>query len=256
MNNNGLRSIKLILEYDGTDFHGFQIQPEGRTVQRVIEKGLFDLTRKPVRIRASGRTDAGVHALGQVIDFRIQSDLEIKVFQAGLNAHLPGDVRIIQAEEADADFDARRHAVGRTYQYNLLDRPSVIHRRYAWFPGILKQTDLMKEASRLLIGRHDFTSFCKASGEDEYMSNIYSIKWINLNGITQFQITAMRFFHNMVRIILGTLLEVGKARMTYDCFKSILQSKSRIAAGPTIPPQGLFLANVHYTEASIEPYKI
>jgi len=241
------KCVKLTLSYDGTDFCGWQVQPKLRTVQGEIENALATLTREHIRITGSGRTDTGVHALGQVAHFKIQKDLPIQAFKEGLNQELSRDVQILDAEFVSENFHARRDAIQRTYRYVLATKSRVIGRQYAWFPKTSFCLEPMKEASKCLLGEHDFTSFSKANEDAKFpVSHVYDISWDTKDEEIHFTITAIRFFHNMIRIIIGTLMEVGRSKMTTDQFCDILNAKDRNLAGTTAPPHGLFLVEVTY----------
>lgn len=247
-NTDNIRYIKLLIEYEGTEFAGWQKQPNVRTVQEEIEKGLYELTGTKITVKSAGRTDAGVHALAQVVSFQTNSQLPITAFCKGLNRHLPQDVRINEAEERSEKFDARRDAVARTYRYIISTRQKVIGRRYCWYPQFNFLLDPIIKASEFLKGEHNYASFCKKNDEVNYnnISTVHTIQWDMQEDEVIFEITAIRFFHNMVRIIVGTLLEVGRGRFTPEDVKNILEAQNRKLAGPTVPPQGLFLVKVHY----------
>ncbi len=241
------RLFKLVIEYDGSNFAGWQVQPNQRTVQGEIEKALKILTQKEIRITGSGRTDAGVHALGQVASFQINSSLSLNQMKKGLNGLLPEDILIIDINELTEPFDARRNAVSRTYRYIIAKKSRAINRQYVWIPRIKFSVESMQEASQYLVGEHDFTSFCKTNGQtDDFISCVSDVNWKTVDDEIHFEITANRFFHHMVRIIVGTLVEVGRGKISPDMFQKILESKDRTCAGPTAPPQGLFLDHVEY----------
>lgn len=242
-----LRTLKLVLEYDGSDFAGWQVQPNQRTVQEEVERGLFSLTGERIRITGSGRTDAGVHALEQVASFRCKSSLPLKAFKHGLNASTPRDICILSAEEADRKFDARRTAIRRTYRYKLYKRASAIARQYGWYPNIPFELDKMQDAATVLLGQHNWTSFCRENPAiTDPVAIVHEINWVEEEHVIWFEICANRFFHNMVRIIIGTLLEVGRGKMNKQQLQIALTQKQRDLAGPTIPPQGLYLVRVEY----------
>ena len=241
------RTIKLTVEYDGTEFSGWQVQPSRRTVQGEIKNALRCFINEDVVVTGAGRTDAGVHALGQVASFRTGNHLPLSAFKNGLNNFLPEDVRIVDVEEALRTFDARRDAIRRVYRYILSTKTRVLGRQYAWHPNFSFSLNPMKRASDCLIGRHDFSSFCKRNGEVvDYSSNVMSVDWDVIGDEIHINIIATHFFHNMVRIIVGTLLEVGRGKISPDVFYQILEEKDRRRAGPTAPPHGLVLVRVDY----------
>lgn len=242
-----IRFIKLTLEYDGSDFSGWQLQPNCRTVQREIEIALKALIHEDVRVVGAGRTDAGVHALGQVVSFRTQNLLSLSAFERGLNVFLPEDVRVVRTEEMDRPFDARRHAVGRTYRYVISKQHRVVGRQYAWYPRMVVSLEPMRRAAEYLLGEHDFTSFCKSnSSSDNVVSRVSDVRWDETDEDLRFEITAVRFFRHMVRIIVGTLLEVGCGKISPEEIKEIIGARDRSRAGPTVPSRGLFLVRVDY----------
>lgn len=240
-------TVKLVIEYDGSPFAGWQLQPDAVTVQGKLEQALRSLTGENIRITGAGRTDAGVHALGQVASFQCSRHLPMKAYKDGLNTFLPSTIRIIGAESVDDIFNARYSAKGRSYRYVLSKRDRAIGSQYAWCPDFSYKLKPMKKASRFLIGKHCFLSFCRKGREKgEFVSRVTSVKWKELSEEIHFEISAERFFHNMVRIILGTLLEVGRGRFSVRDFRDILVSENRKNAGPTIPPNGLYLLKVDY----------
>lgn len=241
--------IKLILEYDGAPYHGWQIQPRLTTVQGTVENALRRLTGKPVRITGAGRTDAGVHAFGQVAHFAPPVLFDSTTWTRGLNALLPDDIAVRSAEEVPSSFHARFSAKKKTYAYFIYNHPrrSPLHRRTAWH--VFQPLDLskMRKASRLLIGRRDFTSLCAAAGEAE--DRIVDLEKIDLRKEgDRIRITfqAPRFLQYMVRNLVGLLVEVGRGRRTASEVPEILEGRDRRLAGPTAPPQGLFLMRIDY----------
>ncbi|HPG38990.1 MAG TPA: tRNA pseudouridine(38-40) synthase TruA [bacterium] len=242
-----MRNLKLEIEYDGTDFCGWQIQPEVRTVQAEMEKALLQLTNEIIRVTAAGRTDSGVHATGQVINFKTASHLPDHVFRAALNSMLPRDIRVVSAVEVDEEFSARFSARSRTYRYYIINKPVAIGRQYTWYFGEKLNLSLMQEACRIIIDSHDFQSFCQVGADvDHYLCNVSDASWRQENDNLLFEITANRFLHNMVRILVGTLVKIGKESITLPQFQAIINAKDRTVAGPTAPPQGLFLTRVMY----------
>jgi len=243
-------NYRLIIEYDGSNFHGWQKQKDDRTVQGEIEKALSVMTGKKIVINGSGRTDAGVHAQGQVANFMSNSTLSPETFQKGLNSLLPDDVVILGCHQVDAQFHARYDVKRKIYHYHILNRiiPSAITRHYVWF--IRRQLDVkaMNEAARHLVGSHDFKSFeGTGSPRSSTIRNVFRAEMRQVDAANiVFEIEADGFLRFMVRNIVGTLVDVGHAKLTPDDVNNILHSKNRNLAGPTAPPQGLFLVRVEY----------
>ncbi|MBA2880975.1 tRNA pseudouridine38-40 synthase [Desulfosalsimonas propionicica] len=246
-----MQTFKLIVEYDGTDFNGWQIQKTGRTIQGQIEKALFTMTRQPVRVTGSGRTDAGVHALGQSAHFRCQTRLTPDAFFSGLNSLLPEDIVIRSCTRESETFHARYDVRQKTYRYYILNRPlaPAIGRQYAWH--IAKPIDIkaMVQAARHVKGTHDFGAFENTgSPRSHSIRTISTARFLTDAKDPQiiFEITANGFLRYMVRNILGTLVETGLGRMTPEEMPAILDSKDRSHAGATAPAHGLFLVDVEY----------
>ena len=245
-----MRNIKLLIEYDGTHYHGWQVQPNAVTIQEILEEKLETMTRERICLTASGRTDAGVHALGQVANFRTSSSIPLGGFLHGLNSLLPADIVIQSAEEVDADFHAQFGAKRKTYRYVILNAPmpSAIHRHYAWH--VAKPLDLqaMERASRCLLGTQNFASFRAADADSsDPVREVFRAGWsVPAPSLLHFTIEANGFLKHMVRNLVGTLLEVGKGRISEEDFQRILAARDRRQAGMTAPPQGLFLLEVRY----------
>jgi len=245
-----LKNFKIIIEYDGTSYHGWQRQKNDRTIQEEIEKTLLTMTGKKTVLTASGRTDAGVHAFGQVANFTCDTDLSPQAFQNGLNSLTPDDIVITSCDLADEKFHSRFNAKSKIYNYRILNRnlPAAINRQYAWF--IRKTLDLvsMRRAAGHIIGSHDFKAF-EGTGSPRSHTTRCVIKADIVeqeNGLMVFEIEADGFLRFMVRNIVGTLVDVGLGKITSDDFKEILFSKDRSMAGATAPPNGLFLMQVKY----------
>ncbi len=241
--------IKLTLEYDGTHYHGWQSQPHLNTIQGTIEKALAQLTRKPVRITGAGRTDAGVHAFGQVAHFSPPVLFDSATWTRGLNAILPDDIAVRSAENVPPSFHARFSAKKKSYAYFIYNHPrrSPIHRRTAWH--VFQPLDLskMRKAGRLLIGRHDFTSLCAAAAEGEdRIVDLQKIEFKKDGDRIKITFQAPRFLQYMVRNLVGLLVEVGRGRRAASEIPEILEGRDRRLAGPTAPPQGLFLMQIDY----------
>lgn len=245
-----MRTIKLTIEYDGTDYLGWQVQPNGKTIQGVLEECLKRITGEEVHVIGSGRTDAGVHALAQVAHFKTKSPIDLNSLQRALNSLLPKDILIKRVEEVDSDFHARKKAIRKLYEYRIFNRPlqSVFQRHYSWhIPQKLNQ-EAMAKAAHFLVGEHDFSSF-KSSGTPtrSTIRRVFRVGWKrDRGGILRFEIEASGFLKQMVRTIVGTLVEVGKGKITPEEFQEILLSRDRRKAGPTAPAHGLFLKEVKY----------
>jgi tRNA pseudouridine38-40 synthase len=250
-----VRNLKITLSYDGTDFNGWQTQPGYRTVQETLEKAIEAATGNAVFANASGRTDAGVHAVGQVANFYCNSRLAPEVLVRAINAHLPGDVSVRDCREAVQSFDASKDAVRKLYRYVILDSPirSPFLHRYATMSRHRLDAARMARAGRCLVGRHDFHSF-----ETEWPNRLTSIRTIthlSVNRVGEYiwiDVEADGFLYNMVRAIAGTLMNVGRGHWTEEKVAEILSAEDRKEAGPTAPPQGLFLMRVTYPDAKPE----
>jgi tRNA pseudouridine38-40 synthase len=245
-----MRNIKLLIDYDGANYQGWQVQPKGPTIQGIIEEKLGLLTGESIRLIGSGRTDAGVHALGQVAHFKTQSQMDAHSMQRALNSLLPSDIVIQKIEEVEEGFHARRHSKSKVYEYRILNRSlrSPFHHGYAWYIHQRLDFKEMGKATRWLIGEHDFSSFRSVGTPTRTaVRRVIQAEWKRgRNGLIRFEIEANGFLKQMVRAIVGTLVEVGKGKMSSDEFRRILESKDRKKAGPTAPAHGLFLKEVKY----------
>lgn len=245
-----MRNIKLVIEYDGTNYHGWQVQPDGPTIQEILQEKIALMTRHPVHLAASGRTDAGVHALGQVASFKTETQIPREGFFHGLNSLLPRDIVIQSVEEVPLDFHAQFGAKRKTYRYQIFNNqpPSAIHRNYSWYiPQPLKR-EAMQEAARFLVGRKDFSSFQGADTDPTgAVREVFRADWsLEYPPFLSFIIEGNGFLKHMVRNIVGTLVEVGKGKSSPEGFARILEVRDRRQAGMTAPPQGLFLVSVQY----------
>ncbi|WP_423408731.1 tRNA pseudouridine(38-40) synthase TruA [Heyndrickxia sp. MSNUG] len=251
--------LKCTVSYDGTMFSGYQVQPGKRTVQGEIEKALEKLNKGTrIRISASGRTDAGVHARGQVVHFDTMLEIEPARWQIALNSLLPSDIAINSVELAAPDFHARFNAVGKEYRYFMLlsKHRDPFHRNFAYqFPFSL-DLEAMREASKHLLGTHDFTSFCSAKTEvEDRVRTVKEIDFFEENGQFVFRFVGNGFLYNMVRILVGTLLEIGTGMRAADSIPELLEKKDRTLAGKTAPGHGLYLWKVFYEDDSLENRK-
>lgn len=248
------RTLAFVIEYDGTDFLGWQIQAEGRTVQGVFETALRTILQEETRSIAAGRTDTGVHALGQVVHCSTTSTIPVDRLQAGLNGLLPPDIVVHHIQEVRHDFHARYSATGRQYEYRILLRPSALRRRYAWYTRYSLDIDAMIQACKPLVGVHDFSSFCRmAARETGARCDIRHLRWYKVDDELRLDIEADRFLHNMVRVIVGTAVDIGRGRWAPDVMRRMLEAQNRCAAGTTAPPHGLCLMRVTYPETRWKP---
>ena len=245
-----MRNIKLLIEYDGTNYLGWQVQAKGLTIQGMIEEKLKLLTGEGVRLIGSGRTDAGAHAFGQVAHFRTESRMNVPSIQKALNSLLPPDIVIQKAEEVEDDFHARRKAKSKVYEYRILNRNfrSAIGREYVWHIPQKLDFKAMIQATQKLVGEHDFSSF-RSTGTPTKTAvrKVFRAEWKKgKDGLLRLEIEATGFLKQMVRAIVGTLVEVGKGKLTVEDFGKILESRDRKKAGQTAPAHGLFLKEVKY----------
>jgi len=248
-----LRTIKLIIEYDGTNFQGWQLQiPPNRTIQEEIEKALNKITKENVRVIGSGRTDSGVHALGQVAHFKTKSTLPTSTFLKALNYHLPKDISVLRVQQVKNTFHAQYSAKKKTYRYTILNR--VAPSAQAWnfvyqFPYPLNVADMKREA-KVLVGRQDFKSFQAANTKSKKeMSSIRTVNRLSIQkkgDLISLEIEANGFLYKMVRNIVGTLLDIGTGKLPKGSLKKILDQKNRAAASKTAPAHGLCLVKVKY----------
>ncbi len=245
-----MRNIRLLIEYDGTNYQGWQVQPKGPTVQGMIEEKLTLITGEAIHLIGSGRTDSGVHAFGQVANFKTKSQLDVHSIQRALNSLLPPDIVIQKAEEVEEDFHARRQSKSKVYEYRILNRDlrSAFHHEYAWHIPQKLDLEEMRKATRILIGEHDFSSFRSVGSPTRTaIRRVIRAEWKRgRDGLIRFEIEANGFLKQMVRAIVGTLVEVGKGKIDSEEFRKILNARDRKKAGPTAPAHGLFLKEVKY----------
>lgn len=244
-----MRNIKLIIEFDGSNFCGWQRQPKGRTVQKVIEDAIYKATGEEIMINGSSRTDAGVHARGLVANFFTNSTIPGDKFREAINVRLPEDVSIVKSEEVDEDFHARYSSKGKTYSYTIVhryERLSLGHQYlYHWRYDL--DVEAMKEACKYFIGKHDFRAFMSPGSSIKTTVRTISELYIEHKGDrVKIFITADGFLYNMVRIIVGTLIKVGNKKLKPEDMKSIIAEGSRKRAGMCVPPNGLILEKVFY----------
>ena len=244
-----MRTIKLTIAYDGTDYAGWQIQPDRPTVQSVLEEAIQRVTGDHSRTLASGRTDAGVHALGQVVGFRTESKLTPEVLVRALNANLPDDIAVLDAAEVADLFHPIGDSIKKRYRYVIHDAEirDIFRRRYAWHCRYRLDVEPMARAAEVLLGTHDFSSFESAGAPRESsVRTITDISVVRHGNRIEIEVEADGFLYNMVRAIVGTLVEIGRGSMAEGWMHQVLSAKNRKAAGPTAPPEGLFLVKVDY----------
>ncbi|MBN2707137.1 MAG: tRNA pseudouridine(38-40) synthase TruA [Deltaproteobacteria bacterium] len=243
------RYLKLTIAYDGTDFHGWQLQPNAVTVQAELQSAARRFAGSDSPLRASGRTDAGVHAWGQVASWEYAGGLEPERVRSAFNGILPPAVRVRRVEEVAADFHARKSARAKTYLY-VIDNGLVANpllRRYAWHIRCPLELEALRRASLDLLGRHDFLSFKAADGETVSSERcIFQARWLRRGSLLLFFVRGSGFLKNMVRIMVGTLLEIGAGKYEPSHLQTVLAARDRAAAGITAPPQGLILRSVDY----------
>lgn len=242
--------IMLVVEYDGTNYIGWQRQTNGVSVQQMLEDAFFEVSGQRAAINGAGRTDAGVHALGQVAHMDTNCTIPPEKISYAMNAHLPYDIRVKSSENANDDFHARFSAKAKTYIYTYYnsEHPSAIYRNItAHVRGVL-DISAMKKAAKSFCGTHDFASFC-ASGSDvtDTVRTVYSIDITNEKPFVRIEVTGSGFLYNMVRIIAGTLLSVGKGKISADDVEQIIADKDRNKASATAPARGLTMKKVFYT---------
>jgi tRNA pseudouridine38-40 synthase len=255
-----MRKIRLRIEYDGTAYHGWQVQKDAVTVQGILEEKVLQVTGSKPSVIGASRTDAGVHAFGQIAIFRTASQLDARTIRRALNAVLPVDIRILAAEETHDAFHPRDDATRKRYFYMIANQrvSSAFFSRYTWIVPRVLEMDFMEEASRVLIGRHAFAAFMGAGSDiQDTVREIYALNVEKLDGVmfmgvrlqgNFIRITAEAngFLRHMVRNIVGTLVEIGRGKMPPEKMREILESCDRNNAGQTAPANGLFLERIDY----------
>jgi tRNA pseudouridine38-40 synthase len=244
-----VRNVKAVVEYDGTDYFGFQYQPGVPTIQGELERVLSKIVKRKVIVYGSGRTDAGVHAAGQVINFRIGEGIPTDRMCVAMNSLLPKDIAVLQAYEVEDDFHSRYSAVSRLYRYDILNRSirSALEGRFSWHVDRQLDIDAMRVGAKHLVGVHDFSSFwCVKRSDDCPIRNMISVMINERGEHVIVELRANAFLRSMVRVIVGTLVDVGLGKLTGSDVCDILEAKDRRTAGRTAPPQGLCLMEVEY----------
>ncbi|HEX8960937.1 MAG TPA: tRNA pseudouridine(38-40) synthase TruA [Geobacteraceae bacterium] len=244
-----MRNIKLIIEYDGTNYAGWQVQPNGLAIQQVMEDALARILGAPARLHSSGRTDAGVHARGMVAAFRTDRDIPLRAFSDGLNSLLPPDIAVKDATEASPEFHPRFDATGKRYRYTVYNggRRSPLARLYAWHLRGELNMAAMEEGARHFIGEHDFAAFRTAGcAAKTTVRRIDAIALRREGDFIYLDVTGSGFLRNMVRIMAGTLVEVGQGRRSPGVVAALLSGDAGVSPGATAPPHGLCLMEVFY----------
>lgn len=244
-----MKRVKLVVAYDGTNYHGWQVQDNGITIEEVLNRTISELVQEDIKVIGASRTDAGVHACGNVAVFDTESRIPGDKFSFALNQRLPEDVRIQESCEVDADFHPRYADTVKTYEYNILNRrfelPS--KRLYAAFCYYPMDIERMNQAAAYLVGEHDFKSFCSAGAQVQTtVRTIYAVNVTKEDDMVHIRITGNGFLYNMVRIIAGTLMQVGTGLMEPEQVKEILEARDRSKAGPTAVAKGLTLVEIRY----------
>ena len=246
-----MQTIKLIVEFEGTDFHGWQFQPNVRTVQGVLAEKLEEICGEVRRLRSSSRTDAGVHARRMPVVFESERTLPMKAYLRGLNAALPPDLKVREAMVVPKDYNPRAEANGKRYEYRLWrDRmPSPLQRRTSWHVPVPLDADAMREAASHYVGEHDFNAFRSVHCQSDTSVRKIEVSELIIESeqIWLYRVEGDAFLRNMVRILVGTMIVVGAGRLASADIPAILESRDRTLAGRTAPPQGLFLDEVFYS---------
>ena len=244
-----MKRVKLTVAYDGTGYCGWQVQPNGITVEEVLNKALRKLTGEEITVMGASRTDSGVHAMGNVAVFDTNTSIPAERIAMALNQRLPEDITIVKSEEVPADFHPRYGDIKKTYEYHIVNTrmPMPTKRLYNYFVSYDLDIEKMREAAGYLVGEHDFVSFCNVRTDVENtVRTVYALDVLQQGDEITVRITGNGFLYNMVRIIVGTLIRVGRGFYEPEEVKEILEAKKRTAAGVTAPPQGLFLMEIEY----------
>lgn len=243
--------FKLVVAYDGTNYHGFAKQNNALTIQEVLERAIESVLQKPVEIVGAGRTDAGVHAKDQCCTFDGETSIQVRNLARAINSRLPNDIVVKEVQIAADDFHPRYAAKNKTYRYQILnsDTKDPFLYKYAYFYPYHLDIERMQEAAAYIIGEHDFKCFCSAgSGVHSTVRIIYDLSIIKQDELIHIDICGNGFLYNMVRIIAGTLLKIGAHKLSVNDITTIIESKNRNLAGPTAPPEGLTMLKINYKE--------
>lgn len=244
-----MRRIMLIVAYDGTNYHGWQIQPNGETIEGILNRCLSEFLGEQVAVTGASRTDAGVHAMGNVAVFDTDSPIPADKMAYALNRRLPADIKVQRSEEVESDFHPRHRASRKTYEYRIYCAPfpMPVRRLYSHFTYVPMDIALMRRAAEYLVGVHDYKSFCSVAAQvDTTVRQVDSLEVLQEGREIVIRVSGRGFLYNMVRIIAGTLMEVGRGHIEPEQVKRILEARDRQAAGPTAPACGLTLVEIAY----------
>lgn len=249
------KRVRLVVAYDGTNYHGWQVQNNGVTIESELNRCLTDLLREPIEVIGASRTDAGVHALGNIAVFDTVNPMPAEKISYALNQRLPEDIRIQRSEEVDGDWHPRYCESRKTYEYRIYrnEFPMPVKRLYSYFTYRPLDAQRMQEAAAYLVGEHDFKSFCQTGAQvQSTVRTILSLEVEEQGAEIVIRVCGNGFLYNMVRIIAGTLMEVGQGKRKPEDMKQILAARERSAAGPTAPAHGLMLIKYEFVEECVE----
>lgn len=242
-----MNNYKLTIQYDGTNYSGWQIQTNANSVQQEITRAVNIILKEEVNLIGSGRTDAGVHAIGQVANFRTEKEIDLYKFQFSLNSILPEDISISSIQKVNEKFHSRFDAKKRTYLYLISQFKSPFYKRYSYYYPLQINLEKLNELSNLFTGKKNFSSFCKKqSSVENKICEVYEISCFTQYDLVVFKISADRFLHGMVRAIVGTLLNAEKKENSEEYIQQVFNSENRESAGEAVPAKGLFLYKVEY----------
>ena len=244
-----VRNIKLLIAYDGTAYHGWQTQLNKATIQETIENAISIVTKQKIDLTGSGRTDSGVHACGQVANFKADTKIPEEKVKIAINANLPPDIRILDSVDVSMDFNSRFDALDKTYMYQIYNDSvaNPFYSRYSCFVPQSLDIDEMEEVLKLIVGTHDFKGFMASGSQSKTtVRTVYAAKLLKEENLIKIYINGNGFLYNMVRIIAGTLIDIGKGLKDISCIEKALTDKDRTVLGQTAKPEGLFLLKVNY----------
>lgn len=242
--------IALLIEYEGTRFSGWQIQPNGATIQGALEDAFKAITQKTIRVYGAGRTDAGVHAAGQVAHADLELPMPIERLAGALNTQLPDSIRILATQNVSSDFNSRFDAISREYEYTITTQPRALNRKMHWFCKVQLDHAALQETAGLILGEKDFRSFCASKTDTENMiCQVTQSDWQMESNYLIYHISGNRFLHHMVRMLVGTMVEVARGRWKIEQFQRLLDEPTHEHHTVTAPARGLVLNRIHYPES-------